>query len=117
MPFEQFLCRQRRPEIGIVLADQMGDIRAQPGLDLVVRRATTQPVPNRCRTILAKPFDHPPDMRRADCQHGRRRCATHAAIDNTRRNLDPPKLALAHHDPSHVHPPRRRDGDTGRVTL
>ena len=30
---------------------------------------------------------------------------------------DPAKLALAHHDPSHVHPPKRRAGDTKRVTL
>ena len=52
-----------------------------------------------------------------DRQHASRRCGAHAAIDNTRQNLNPAKLTLAHHDPSYVNPPRCPAGKTGRVTI
>jgi hypothetical protein len=106
MALRELLGRQRRPEVGVALADQGQSQVAHTITQAVVRRPAARLVPKRRRAVLAKGPQQPLHLTRAQAQDLGRVRHTEAAFDDPGQHLDPSKLALAHQNPSHPPPPQ-----------
>jgi len=101
MTFSQLLGRQRRTEIGIMLANQSNRMIAHSVGQAVVRRLAAPPVRNRCCAAITVALQQPMRLSRRQLhQIGRRRSRQTASI-KPNQNLNPIQLSLAHQHYTH----------------
>ncbi len=103
MALQQNLGRHGRPEITIVLPDQLDRILPDAGTKLVVRGSSSSPVNQGTLTIAVQQPLHLPD---AYIQNGGSRLRRPPPSQHLGQDLDALQVLLAHRHPAQSSPPK-----------